>query len=329
VKIRSAVAPVQAANITLRLGRPPNLNATHPKSNTVERMKVYLAGELGLMTDADLHDYWKQVPWPKPNLSDWSKSAYVRQPRVTASVFSPLRYALTLLPPETIQFASKQTDPFGWLLKAINMTEWVNFCRAHHHPWLARVWLAAASQLLAERRLIMKAHGWADTWDKLRESRTTSAADDFYIARLNHDHRGIQPRSESFINPRLAKARQDNDQTFLRRYRRAKQHAGKRAGVGLAEKYLVVYWLELPQGFPGLCFFSDLALHSFLTHLRLRTADNTSWPITQIRLRLGLIQAAPRGHLITGAIIEGKTIRLTTSICQKSPYSVPIKNWPR
>jgi hypothetical protein len=305
------------------------LNATQTKSNTVERMKAHLAGELRLMTDADLHEYWKQARWPKPDPATWSKSAHVTQPNSNASVFSPLRYALTLLPPETVHFASAQVDPFGYLLEAINATEWVEFCRAHHHPWLARVWLAAASQLLAERRLVMKAHGWADTWDKLRESRTTSAADDFYIARLNHDHRGIQPRSESFINARLAEARQDNDQTFLRRYRRAKQHAGKRAGVGLAEKYLVAYWLELPQGFPGLCFFSDLALHSFLTHLRLRTADNTSWPITQIRLRLGLIQAAPRGHLITGAIIEGKTIRLTTSICQKSPYSVPIKNWPR
>jgi len=54
------------------------------------------------MTDADLRAYWKQAPWPKPNLVDWSKSATL--------VFSPLRYALTLLPPETIQFATENPD---------------------------------------------------------------------------------------------------------------------------------------------------------------------------------------------------------------------------
>ncbi len=283
-------------------------------------MKAHLAGELRLMTDADLHDYWKQVPWPKPNPSDLSKSAFVRLPRVTASVFSPLRYALTLLPPETIQFASKQVDPFGWLLEAINMTEWVNFCRGHHHPWLARVWLAAASQLLAERRLTMKAHGWGEKWDTFRKTQSLPAADDFYFAHLSHARKGMEPLPKSFVDVRLAKARQEHDQSFLRRLRRAKQGNGKRAGVALAEKYLVQHWLELPLGFPGLCFFSDTALDSLLILFGLQADNDTSWATTQTRLRLGLVQSAANAHLITSVIGIGEKIQLSSSIRQKSPW---------
>jgi hypothetical protein len=296
------------------------LNLTQPKTDTVERTKAYLAGELRLMTDADLRDYWKQVPWPKPNLPDWSKIAYVTQPKDAACVFSPLRYALTLLPPETIQFASKQADPFGWLLESINMAEWVNFCRAHHHSWLARVWLAAASQLLAERRLIMKAHGWGVKWDTLRKTRSLPAADQFYFARLSHARKGIEPPPKSFVDARLAKARQEHDQSFLRRLRRVEQGMGKRAGVAVAEKYIVQHWLELPLGFPGLCFFGDDALNSFLILLGLQTDSETSWATTQIRLRLGLIQSAAKAHLITSVIGIGEKIQFSSSISQNRPW---------
>ena len=61
-----------------------------------------------------------------------------------------------------------------------------------------------------------------------------------------------------------------------RRLRRAKIGAGERAGVTLAEKFAVQYWLEMPHGFPGLCFFSDVALHSLIEIFGLSAGDMRS-----------------------------------------------------
>ena len=96
-----------------------------------------------------------------------------------------MRYALKRLLPETLAEASNQLDPFGWLLNAMDMNEWSNFCRTHHAPWMTRIWLAAASQLCAERRLIFKAHGCSDTWDNLRRNpNELRAAEDFILCQL-------------------------------------------------------------------------------------------------------------------------------------------------
>src|SRR5206468_5566180 len=35
--------------------------------------------------------------------------------------------------------ASKQLHPFGWLLEEVDVTEWSEYCRRHHEPWMTRV----------------------------------------------------------------------------------------------------------------------------------------------------------------------------------------------
>jgi hypothetical protein len=127
-------------------------------------------------------------------------------------------------------------------------------------------------------------------------------ADDYYVAHLRHAK--ARRRADLLVTPRLdqrlTKARQAGDEAFLRRFRRAKQGKGRRARVALAEKFTVQHWLELPRGFPGLCFFSDFALHDLLEAFGLTKGD--AYATKQLRGRVGLIQAGAKRHLIEEVI---------------------------
>lgn len=280
------------------------------KVTAVEKLKKELLGELQLMRPSDLRAYWKQVNWPKPNFVELAKSNT-----------GPLAIVLKTLSPGILTEASKLLDPFGWLLDAVDVTEWSKYCSTHRAPWLTRIWLAVASQMRAECRLIHKAHGWADTWQELRQNQNMPDklryADEFYFAQLTHanEKRRAELLAIPVLEERLMKARQENDEAFLRRFRRAKQGAGLRAGVCLAEKYVVQHWLELPLGFPGLCFFGDMALHSLLEAFHLNTGD--TYATKQIRVRLGLIQAGAKSHLIEEVIDQPGKLSFTGRMVRK------------
>jgi hypothetical protein len=279
------------------------------ESKIVERLKRDVLSELHLMTIADWLAYWKQVPWQKPNLVALAKGET-----------SPLAFALRRLPPKALANASAHFCPFGWLLHAVDVTEWVEYCRGRDRPWMTRVWIAAASQMRAECRLLHKAHGWADTWRELWQNQSSPDKlryeEENFFAQLRHADE--TRRSELLAMPgleaRLAKARKEKDEAFLRRFRRAKQGAA-RASVALAEKYAVQHWLELPRGLPGLCFFSDVALHSLMEIFGLRTGDGLG--TKQLRVRLGLIQAGAKRHLIEDVIADGGKLTFTGSMMTK------------
>lgn len=271
----------------------------------VEKLKVELLNDLHLMRPLDWEAYWRQAKWPKPNLVELGRNQVVihRQRRGDdVQVFAPIRYALGRLEPDLIASASEQLDPFGWLLDKVELTQWNEFCRTRRVPWMTRVCLAAASQLRAEIRLIFKAHGWSDTWEKLRRNpNDLRAALDFFTAQLNHA-RGQRRVQLLAIRPvGLSEA-------SLRRLRRARTAQGKRAGVSPAEKFIVQHWLELPHGYPGLCFFSDTALHSLLVAFGLTCIDDAA--TKQARVRLGLIQAGVRNHLIEDIVDVGGSLTL-------------------
>jgi hypothetical protein len=265
-------------------------------SKAVERLRAELLTELNLMTPADLQAYWKQVPWQMPDLVELAKK------ESSPGNPTPLAIALRRINPQLLASASDQLDPFGWLLDAaVDVSAWNDFCRENDAPWATRIWLAAASQMRAQRRLIHKAHGWAAKWEKLRRNPDTLAdADEWFFAQLRHADQERRTELLAMIDERIAKARQEKDQAFLRRLRRAKRSTGKGAGLAPAEKFTVHYWLEMPRGLPGLCFFSDPALHALLEALRLSTGDD--WATKQIRARLGLIQAGAKRHLIESVI---------------------------
>ncbi len=264
-------------------------NEAEPAISSVEKIKAELLAELQLMTPADLRCRWKHVHWKRPNLLKLAEG----------NPFGPLRYALERLPTRILSKASEQLDPFGWLLGAVDIADWGEFCRERRKPWLARVWLATASQLRAESRLIHKAHGWAGTWEEVRQNpHDLEMADNNFLAELAHAKQGW--RCELLAIPeladRIAKARQDKDEAFLRRFRRAKRGEGGRAGMARAEDFIVQYWLELPGKLPGLCFYSEEALASLLEAFGLTNGSDLA--TKQIRVRLGLIQAGTKRHLI-------------------------------
>jgi hypothetical protein len=276
-----------------------------------ERLKADLLDELHLMKPADLQAYWQQAKWPKPNLVELARSEYV-ETRGNKS-FAPLRYALMRLPPEILAQASDQLDPFGWLLAAVDMNEWSEFCRARHVPWMTRVWLAAASQLRAERRLIFKAHGWSDTWEELkRNPKDLHAAEDFFSAQLSHAR---EQRRDELLTIRVIGL----SEASRRRLRRSKKVRGKRDGVVPAEKFTVQHWLELPNGLPGLCFFSDPALDGLLEAFGLNTGTETA--TKQIRVRLGLLQAGAKRHLVEEVVNFNSELRFTGSKV-KNPWVI-------
>jgi hypothetical protein len=280
-----------------------------------ERLKADLLDELHLMKPADLQAYWQQTKWLKPNLVELSKSEIVVLPRSAGSenkrarTFAPIRYALTKLQPEDVAIASEQLDPFGYLLEALDVGEWSEFCHAHHAPWMTRVWLAAASQLRAEWRVIFKSHGWSDTWEKLRQNpNDLRAAENFLVAQLNHAR-------EQRRNELLAIRVIGLDETSYRRLRRAKRGEGKRRGAAKAEKFIVQHWFELPHGLPGLCFFSDTALETLLKEFALKADEDTA--TKQLRVRLGLIQAGAKRHLIEEVIGLDGQLRFTSSMVKE------------
>jgi hypothetical protein len=280
-----------------------------------ERQKVDLLDELHLMKPADLRAYWQQAKWQKPNLVELSKNEFVELPRSAGSekkrvrTFAPIRYALTKLQPKDIAVASQQLDPFGCLLEAMDVGEWSKFCQSERAPWMVRVWLAAASQLGAERRVIFKSHGWSDTWGKLRQNpNDLRAAENFLVAQLNHAR-------EQRRNELLAIRVIGLDETSYRRLRRAKRGEGKRRGAAKAEKFIVQYWLELPHGLPGLCFFSDTALETLLKEFGLKADEDTA--TKQLRVRLGLIQAGAKRHLIEQIIGLDGQLRFTGSMVKE------------
>jgi hypothetical protein len=286
-----------------------------------ERLKVDLLDELHLMKSADMQEYWQQAKWPKPNLVELNNGAFVGLPRNMVKsnkqrrIFAPLRYALGRLQPEDVAMASDQLDPFGSLLAAVDVTEWIQFCGTHHEPWLTRVWLAAASQLRAELRLIFRAHGWSDTWENLRRNpNDRRAAENFLVAQLSH----ARKHRNELLKIRIIGL----SETSRRRLRRTRSNQGKRAGVAAAEKFIVQHWLELPLGFPGLCFFSDPALNDLLDAFGLKSgADTTS---KQMRVRLGLTQAGAKQHLIEQVLDLTSELRLTGSQV-KEPWVIKGK----
>jgi hypothetical protein len=256
------------------------------------------------------------MKWPKPDLVKLAQNQPdTKQP-------TALAHALQRLAPEILAQASEQPDPFGWLLDAVDMEKWSQSCRGRKEPWMGRVWLAAASQLRAERRLIHQAHGWRDTWEELRQHRDqpdlAAKADDFFLAQLAHanDQRRTELPAMPSFQERLAQARKNKDDAILRRFRRARQGQGRRAGVARAERYLVQNWLEMPRGLPGLCFFSDAALDNLLKALGLRTGED--WATKQFRVRLGLIQAGIKRHLIEDVIDPKAQLRFTSDSLKKT-----------
>ena len=296
-------------------------NTMSGETKIVETLKADLLEELHLMKLADLQAYWQQAKWQKPNLVELSKSKDVELSQSSggenkhAVAFAPIRYALKKLQPEDVAKASEQLDPFGFLLEAMDIGEWSEFCHAKQVSWMTRVWLAAASQLRAERRLIFKAHGWSDTWEKLRRNpKNLCAAEDFFSAQLNHA--GGQRRTELLTIRVKGLA-----ETSLRRLRRARKGDGKRAGVAAAEKFTVQHWLELPHGLPGLCFFSDTALETLLKEFGLKAEKDTA--TKQLRVRLGLIQAGAKRHLIEQVIGLDGQLRFTGSMV-KEDYVLKI-----
>lgn len=275
---------------------------------TAERLKLELLADLGLMTAADLQGYWQQAKWPKPDLA---KMADARPSNLLA-------VALTMLPPEVLVEASAQADPFGWLLVALDVSKWSVYCRVRRMSWLVRVWLATASQLRAEVALIFRAHGWGGTFQELRrDPRSSDKADDYYFAQLRHagSERGYELLGLPMLGKRLPKARHEQDASFFRRLRRAKHGAGRRAGVALAEKYLVQHWYDFSPELPGLCFFSDPALDELLAAFGLSTGGVAA--TKQLRVRLGLIQAGARRHLIEEVISTSDELRFTGSMVTK------------
>src|SRR5258706_384628 len=102
-------------------------------SKSVASLKAALLGDLQLWRSKDLQRYWAQVKWAKPDLTELGKSRFVAPPghkpekEKPGLVFAPLRYALERLPPETLVQASEQLDPFGWLLEAVDVAEWLQF----------------------------------------------------------------------------------------------------------------------------------------------------------------------------------------------------------
>jgi hypothetical protein len=292
--------------------------------NTVEKLRAGLLNELRLMTPADLRAYWKQVPWQKPDLVEWAKQ------ESCPGNPTPFANALKQLRPLVLTEASKQLDPFGWLLdEAVDVNTWSNFCQKQGVPWMTRVWLAAASQMRADRRHIHKAHGWKDQWEKLRrDPHTRRKADEGFFAQLRHANQERQKELLAIpgLNERITKARQERDEAFLRRFRRAKTSAGKRAGLALAEKFAAQYWLEMPLGLPGLCFFSDSALHDLLQAFDgLSTGD--VWATKQIRVRSGLIQAGAKQHLIEQVVEFQSELRFTGSVLTKPWIFRGIVSW--
>jgi hypothetical protein len=283
-------------------------------SKASERFKQDLLGELRLMTPDNWQAYWSQILWPKPNLADLAK----RQS-------SPLGYALARLPPEILAEASEQPDPFGWLLESVDAAAWIEYCHAQHKPWLVRVWLAGASQLLAERRLVHKAHGWAENWYELqRNPDQRRYADNLFLVQLRYASPKL--RAQLLVQPGLAErieqARQEGDQAFLWRFRRAKQ--GKKPAPATAtDKFIVQYWSELPEGFPGLCFFNATALHDLLAAFELHQHEDHA--TKQLRVRLGLVQAGSNQHLIETVLFHPK-LTLKGSMITK-PYRFGTMHW--
>jgi hypothetical protein len=262
--------------------------------SAVNRLKAGLLEELRLMRAQDWEAYWQQAKWPKPNLTRLTAIQVVthQENGKRAEMFSPLSYALSKLDPAMLAVASGQPDPFGWLLEQINVVEWAEFCRAQNSPWMARIWLAAASQLRAELRLTCKAHGWSDSFHNLKSNPTElKEALDFFVAQLSHA--SVQRGAELKVI-RLAGLSETQD----RRLRRARQSRGVRAGVSPAEQYLVQHWLEQPHGFPGLCFFNDTAIHSLLVILGLVRKRAEAHITTLMRCRIGLVQAGVKVHFI-------------------------------
>ena len=294
-------------------------------THVVEKLKLGVLASLHLMAPNDLKAYWAQAKWPKPNPANLANSQIVET--AGSKSFAPLRYALGKLPPEILAEASKQLDPFGWLLEATNVSEWSKFCQMQKATWMTRVWIAAASQLHAERRLIFKSHGWSDTWEELRRNpQELRAAENFFAAQLGHAEG--QRRTE-LLGIRL----KGLSEAARRRLRRAKKSAGGRAGVSLAEKFIVQHWLELPHGMPGLCFFSDSALHDLLDAFGLNTGEGEA--TKQIRVRLGLIQAGAKSHLVEEVVNLNNKL-LITGRNLKEPWVIKGKLlwgrqrlWPR
>ena len=270
--------------------------------SVAERLKAGLLEDFRLRTEKDLRSYWQQVKWSKPNLVELAKG------ELEPGYPTLLGRALRRLDPNFLARASEQLNPFGWLLAAVDVVKWVESSATRKVPWMERIWLATASQLRAQWKLIDKAHGWAGTWENLRRNpKELRNADDYFLAELSHaeDSRRAELLAWPPLAGRLAKARQERDEAFLRRFRRAKQAAGKRAGVTLGEKFMVQYWIEMPTGLPGLCFFADKALHQLLKVFGLHSGDSTvnarafmGAATKQTRVRLGLIQAGAKRHLI-------------------------------
>ena len=175
------------------------------------------------------------------------------------------------------------------------------------------MWQAAASQLRAECRVIFKAHGWSDAWEKLRRSpKELRLAENLFTAQVSHA-KGL--RQKELLAIRVMGL----NEASRRRLRRAKKSLGKRAGASSAEKFMVQHWLELPYGMPGLCFFSDAAIDDLLDAFELNTGEDCA--TKQIRARLGLIQAGAKKHLVEQVIDFKSELRLTgTSV--KVPWVI-------
>lgn len=288
----------------MKQGKPEPLSQVGASEfKAVERLATQLSRDLRLNKPEDLRAYWNQVRWPKPDLVKLSEKQ------------TPLASALRHLPKEKLIQASDQLDPFGWLLQAVEETAWAEFCRTKGMPWLTRIWLATASQLRAEFRLVDKAHGWGDTREKLRQHADNSTmpryADDNFFAQLSH---AIPKRRGELLaipglDERMATARKDGDEAVPRKLRRAKQGKGQRAVTSKAEKFIVQHWLEMPEGLPGLCFFSDEALHDIFEAFKLSTGEKTA--TKQIRERIGLVQAGTKRHLIEEVVNLPCQLRFT------------------
>jgi hypothetical protein len=168
---------------------------------------------------------------------------------------------------------------------------------------MTRIWLATASQLRGELKLIFKRHGWSGTWENLRRNpRDSQAALDFFVAQLRHT--GGQRRTElRTIRP------VGLPESSLRRLRRARKEQGTRARVSDAERFIVQHWLELPHGLPGLCFFSDIALESLFEVFGL--AAGAGGATKQLRERLGLVQAGVRRHFVEDVVGIGSRLTFT------------------
>src|SRR5262249_52430736 len=117
--------------------------------------------------------------------------------------------------------------------------------------------------------------------------------------------------------------------------RRAKRGEGRHAGVAPLEKFIVQFWLELPNCLPGLCFFGDSAVHDLLSYFGLVSSKPAT--TKQVRERLGLIQAGAKRHLIERVTQSAGELRITGKLL-RTPYALtpafPFKwdertLWPR